>query len=100
MGCPATALPGSAGKIGHIWPRRLAAQDIALSRRRSPVRIRSGLPCAHLGVRCSLLDFLARLISEFVRWGIPRLDDLSVADLRVACERLRANSEQLSGPPG
>ena len=31
-------------KIDSVRPRRLAAQDIALSRRRSPVRIRSGLP--------------------------------------------------------
>ena len=28
----------------HIWPVRLAVQDAALSRRRSPVRIRYGLP--------------------------------------------------------
>ena len=35
------SIPASAS---YIWPVRLAVQDAALSRRRSPVRIRYGLP--------------------------------------------------------
>ena len=76
----------------RFWPVRLAVQDAALSRRRSPVRIRYGLPrvipgfsnpgfsfiCTHLPVAtCPLVA--APLGSYFeIAYGIRLFDEVEL----------------------
>ena len=48
----------------HMWPVRLAVQDAALSRRRSPVRIWYGLPNVQPGLRAPAFLFLGALVAS------------------------------------
>src|SRR5438046_76385 len=52
-------------------PRRLAAKDVALSRRRSPVRIRSGVP-AHFPTRHRTGFELSSVVASWSWKDVPR----------------------------
>lgn len=51
----------------HTWPVRLAVQDAALSRRRSPVRIWYGLPNVQGLLRKSFFVYLNTTFASIVK---------------------------------